>query len=272
MKNFDHSENGNMIDSLDFLYALNVPFIKIGSGDANNVLLLRKAAKMEMPLVVSTGMQTTKTIDNIVNIMQRNNKTNYALMHCVSSYPTDPEDSSLNIIRLLKQQYPNVVIGYSGHEKGIDISKAAVLVGARIIERHFTLDKKQKGSDHKCSLEPHEFGSLVKHIKNLAKLGTLNNEQIFEILGQKNVIELALKEVKHRIVLPSELPCKIKLGKSIVTAKYLKAGDSLKRSDLCIKVSEPNGIPADHFDSVIGRILKCDIDEDSPILFSHLIA
>lgn len=247
-----------------------MPFIKIGSGDANNVLLLRKAAKMDIPLIVSTGMQTTETIDKIVDIMQQSNKSNYALMHCVSSYPTDPEDCSLQMITRLKEQYPTIVVGYSGHEKGIEISKAAVLIGARIIERHFTLDNNQKGSDHKCSLEPHEFESLVNKIKTLEKLRILNKEQIVDMLGHQKVIELALKEIKFRTILPSEMQCRSKLGKSIVATKYLKAGKFLQLCDICIKVSEPNGISAEYFDLVVGKLITADVSEDSPLMWHHI--
>ncbi|XP_011179326.2 sialic acid synthase [Zeugodacus cucurbitae] len=256
--------------SLDFLNELNVPFIKIGSGDANNVLLLRKAAKMDIPLVVSTGMQTTETIQKIVDIMEQSNKTNYALMHCVSAYPTDPEDCSLQMITRLKEQYPNIVIGYSGHERGIDISKAAVLLGARIIERHFTLDNNQKGSDHKCSLEPHEFKSLVDEIKVLEKLRILNKEQILNMFEHQNVIKLALKDIKSKIILPSEMQCRNKLGKSIVATRFLKAGNILNVCDICIKVSEPNGISAEYFDSVIDKQIAADVNGDSPLMWHHI--
>ncbi|CAD6991226.1 sialic acid synthase isoform X2 [Ceratitis capitata] len=256
-------------DSLNFLYTLNVPFIKIGSGDANNALLLRKAAKMDIPLVVSTGMQTSETIKKIVEIMHNNNKTNYALMHCVSSYPTEPEDCSLKIITLLKDLYPNVIIGYSGHEKGIEITKAAVLLGARIIERHFTLDSNQKGSDHKCSLEPEEFEHLIKEVKS-KKLSTMNTEQILNTLGRTKALEMALKDVNIREILPSEMQCKMKLGKSIVAARNLKAGVSLTSRDICIKVSEPNGISAEYFDSVLGKSLLCDVNNDSPLMYQNI--
>lgn len=225
---------------------------------------------MDTPLIVSTGMQTTETIEKIVDIMQKSNKTNYALMHCVSSYPTDPEDCSLNMITRLKEWYPNIVIGYSGHEKGIEISKAAVLIGARIIERHFTLDNSQKGSDHKCSLEPYEFGNLVNEIRTLEKLRTLNKEQIMDMLLHHKAIELALKEIKLRTILPSEMQCRSKLGKSIVATKYLKKGNFLELCDICIKVSEPNGISAEYFDSVVGKLITADVNEDSPLTWSHI--
>lgn len=225
---------------------------------------------MDTPLIVSTGMQTTETIEKIVDIMQKSNKTNYALMHCVSSYPTDPEDCSLNMITRLKEWYPNIVIGYSGHEKGIEISKAAVLIGARIIERHFTLDNSQKGSDHKCSLEPYEFGNLVNEIRTLGKLRTLNKEQIMDMLRHHKAIELALKEIKLRTILPSEMQCRSKLGKSIVATKYLKKGNFLELCDICIKVSEPNGISAEYFDSVVGKLITADVNEDSPLTWSHI--
>ncbi|XP_067615657.1 sialic acid synthase-like [Eurosta solidaginis] len=248
---------------------MDVPFIKIGSGDANNVLLLRKAAKMNIPLVISTGMQTTETIENIVNIMQANNKTDYALLHCISSYPTEAEDCSLPVITNLKTRHPNVVIGYSGHEKGIEISKAAVLLGARIIERHFTLNCNQKGSDHKCSLEPHAFEQLVKDIRRLEKLGIFSKEQIINKLNSTEV-EVALKDLQFRKILQCEIACKRKLGKSIVAAKHLKAGDELKLGDLCIKVSEPIGISPEYFDTVLGKKLAFNVEEDMPLIFNQI--
>lgn len=121
------------IVSLQELYTLDLPFIKIGSGDANNFPLLKYAASIsEIPLIISTGMQTEKTIRKIVCIMKNYNKTNYCLMHCVSSYPTLAENTNLRLMKLLSTWFPDICIGYSGHEEGIAISVAAVLLGAKV--------------------------------------------------------------------------------------------------------------------------------------------
>lgn len=119
--------------SFDELVTLNLPFIKIGSGDSNNQLLLRHAARHPVPLIISTGMINEDGIDRIVNIMKECNKTNFCLLHCISAYPTELKDSKLGMIEHLKMKYPDICIGYSGHEKGLEASLAAVLMGAHVI-------------------------------------------------------------------------------------------------------------------------------------------
>lgn len=120
------------IQSLNELYGMNVPVIKIGSGDANNIELLTKSAQNHTPLIISTGMQDEQTVHRIVNIMKTNNKTNYCLLHCVSSYPTEPSNANLKILNRFRELFPDVCLGYSGHEQGIAISIAAVLLGAKV--------------------------------------------------------------------------------------------------------------------------------------------
>ncbi|KAM7364340.1 N-acetylneuraminic acid synthase [Cochliomyia hominivorax] len=266
--------------SLQQLDELKVPFIKIGSGDANNFLLLQKAAKLSCPLVISTGMQTMETIERITDIMKKAEKTNYALLHCVSSYPTEAKNSQIHMIRVLKKKFPQCVIGYSGHELGIEISKAAVLLGARIIERHFTLNKQQKGSDHKCSLEPLELKNFIYDVEKLVtyiKIEDLNlNEQILTILNNNSIVEEALNSYDSRTndkrdILPCEMDCRYKLGKSVVASKNLKSGQIIQLQDLCIKVSEPNGISAEYIGSVIGTKLKYDVMRDNPLMWYNII-
>lgn len=118
--------------SLDDLYDLNVPVIKIGSGDANNFPLIECAAEHSTPLIISTGMQTEDTVRRIVATMNSNGKSNFCLMHCVSAYPTPPNDVRLRTMNLFQKWFPNVCVGYSGHEQGVLISCAAVLLGAKV--------------------------------------------------------------------------------------------------------------------------------------------
>ncbi|XP_034662679.1 sialic acid synthase [Drosophila subobscura] len=252
--------------SLDFLADLKVPFIKIGSGDANNFPLLKKASGLGLPLVISTGMQTLQTVDKIVSIMEDAGKSDYALMHCVSAYPTPPKDCNLRLISMLKQRFPNVVIGYSGHELGVAITQAAVLLGARIVERHFTLDKNQKGSDHRCSLEPLELKSLIVAIESfkLQKL-PLAAHDIISVLGNGRELEEALRHAGEKEILPCELPCRNKLGKSLVAARSLHKGHKLQLNNVAIKVSEPNGLPAETYFDIVGKELTDSVSEDEPI-------
>lgn len=121
------------IQSLQNLYDLNVPVIKIGSGDTNNFQLLTKAAQNATPLIISTGMQHQSTVERIVKLMGDHNKTNFCLLHCVSAYPTPAEDASLRMLDLYRKRFPNTCLGYSGHEEGIGISAAAVLLGAKVL-------------------------------------------------------------------------------------------------------------------------------------------
>lgn len=118
--------------SLDDLYALGVPFVKVGSGDANNLALIERVAANETPAVISTGMQTEATVRKIVAAMEKQNKQNFCLMHCVSSYPTKPSDVQLRMLELYRDWFPTTCLGYSGHEEGIFISCAAVLMGAKV--------------------------------------------------------------------------------------------------------------------------------------------
>lgn len=120
------------IQSLQDLYSLNVPVIKIGSGDANNIPLLRMAAMNSTPLIISTGMQHAAMVKQINEIMRSNGKANYCLLHCVSSYPTEPHNTNLRMLDLYRKMFPDTILGYSGHEQGIAISVAAVLLGAKV--------------------------------------------------------------------------------------------------------------------------------------------
>ncbi|XP_013107131.2 sialic acid synthase isoform X1 [Stomoxys calcitrans] len=261
--------------SLYQLDLLNVPFIKIGSGDANNFPLLEKAAKLQRPIIISTGMQTATTIERIKRIMSDAKKSNYGIMHCVSSYPTKPEDCQLNKISWLRQIFPHLVIGYSGHEVGIQITQAAVLIGARVVERHFTLDNSLKGSDHKCSLEPRDMKQMVLDLKNLMSSSIidrpLTSSEVFSLLGNTRDVIKALQICNNgKIIEDCEINCRKKLGKSLVTKKALNPGHVICRDDLKVKVSEPNGIWAEYIDEVVGLQLLQYIDADYPLLWEYV--
>ncbi|XP_057658886.1 sialic acid synthase [Diorhabda carinulata] len=235
------------VKSLEFLIDLEVPFIKIGSGDANNFILIEKAAKTAIPLVISTGMQNFVTVKQVYHLVSKYHK-NFVFLHCVSAYPTPIEDINLNVINLFKSTFPDILIGYSGHELGTHISVAAVALGAKVIERHLTLNKNQKGSDHACSLDPVEFRSLVTNIRNVeAAMGRPIKE--FQI---------------------SEKPCYEKLGKTLVYTKRLKSGHKLENGDINVKVAEPKGIDGAEMAKIIGKKLLIDVLEDESILFNHL--
>lgn len=258
-----------MKTSFDQLNEMNLKFIKIGSGDTNNIPMMRYIAKQKTPLIVSTGMQTEATVKKVHEILKEG-CVNFALLHCISSYPTLVEDTQLNYIKRYQEMFPETTIGYSGHESNSAVTLLAVLMGAKIIERHFTIDKNQKGSDHSLSLTPNEMKDLVMKIRFIEKIQVLEN--ILEIvtknklfLDPEEVIFQACKPVVERIIFPCELDCRNKLGKSIVYTRNLPTGHILSSTDITIKVSEPSGISAEYFEDAINKMLRHDVFADNAV-------
>jgi sialic acid synthase len=147
------------IPSADFLAALGMPAIKIASGDLTNFPLLRHAAKLPMPMVLSTGGGSLEDVEAAVSACNPG-----ALLQCTSGYPAKYEELNLNVIRTFRERFW-CVIGYSGHENGIAMSVAAFTLGARIIEKHFTLDRASKGTDQAFSLEPIGMRKMVRDLR-----------------------------------------------------------------------------------------------------------
>lgn len=154
------------IPSLEFILKYDVPFIKIPSAKLTESELLSEAAKSGKTIVLSTGMSTVEEIDEAVNLLEKYSKGNYVLMHTNSTYPTPPEDINLSTIKFLRDRY-NCLVGYSGHEYDLEPTVIAVALGAKIIERHITLDHNMWGSDHFASLEIHAMDMLCKRINEV---------------------------------------------------------------------------------------------------------
>jgi len=159
------------IDSLNFIKEYEVPFIKIPSAHLTNISLLKEVSKSNIPVLLSTGMSTWKMVDEAVNVLEKGN-TDYALLHCNSTYPAPVEELNLRVIQKMQERY-GCIIGYSGHEYDLEPSAVAVVLGAKIIERHITLSHDMWGTDHKSSLEINAMDSLSKRTKSIKKmLGT----------------------------------------------------------------------------------------------------
>ncbi|XP_058118856.1 sialic acid synthase [Anopheles ziemanni] len=255
-----------------------VPFIKIGSGDADNLPLLRYAAGRSIPIVVSTGMQDWEHICSMYNILRE--RKNVAMLHCVSAYPTSPEDSMLQLIPLYRKHFPELTIGYSGHELGVQLSVASVALGAKIVERHFTLDKSWKGTDHRASLDPPEFARMVRYIRAIEGNAGASESIVEKLRAVLDVgdfdeakLQLALKKVavKDRVLLESEKPCHSKLGKSLVYSRNLPAGSILAEGDIGVKVSEPQGLSPRQIDTILGKKLKEAVSMDNPAFENHFV-
>ncbi|XP_074137936.1 N-acetylneuraminate-9-phosphate synthase [Sminthopsis crassicaudata] len=228
--------------AVEFLDELNVPFFKVGSGDTNNFPYLEKAAKKGRPMVISSGMQSMDTMKQVYNIVKPINP-NFCILQCTSAYPLLPEDVNLRVITEYQKAFPDIPIGYSGHETGIMVSVAAVALGAKVLERHVTLDKTWKGSDHQASLEPNELVELVKAVR---------------------LVEKALGSPVKQL-LPCEMACNEKLGKSVVAKVRIPEGTTLTMDMLTVKVGEPKGYPPEGIASLIGRKVKVNIEEDETI-------
>lgn len=232
--------------SIDFLEDLGITSFKFASGDLTNIPLLVYAAKLNKPLFISTGACTLDEIKKTYEeVCKYNDKI--CLLHCTAGYPTEYENLNLRVIETLKKEFPDAVIGYSGHDNGILASSLAFMLGARVFEKHYTLNHSWKGTDHKFSLEPE---GLRKQIRDL------------------NRIELALGD-GSKIIRDFEKDARIKMGKSIYSARDLNAGIILSEKDICIK-SPGNGLPPNYLKSIIGKKLKKDIKEETIILLEDM--
>ncbi len=198
--------------SLRFLDKNGLQAFKISSADLTNLELLTEAAKTKKPLIISTGMSTEDEIISAVNLMKRELAA-FVLLHCNSTYPAPMSDINLTYINRL-QKICNSIVGYSGHERGWEVCVAAVAMGAKVIEKHFTLDKTMEGNDHRVSLLPEEFKEMVKAIRN---------------------VELAMGSNIARTISQGELLNREVLAKSIVAARDIKEGELILKDAVSIK-------------------------------------
>ena len=251
--------------SAEFLDSISVPFIKIGSGDSNNLPMLRKVAMMGRPVVVSTGMCDMSWVRRMVEVLT-SITDKVALLQCTSAYPCPPRDTCLRVMETYRDTWPDLHVGYSGHEEGLAVSVAAARLGAQVIERHFTLDKTWKGSDHKCSLDPRELAALCHHVKNKTELRMF--KELFSET-ENNAVKEAM-EVRTKSVLGSEQSCIEKLGKTIVAKKDIPANSLITSDDVDIKVAEPRGIDPRNIEQYIGKLSRCCIKQDDSIQLAFL--
>ena len=237
----EFSASGWDEESIDFLDRLGVSFFKMASADLTNFPLLEHAAKKGKPMILSTGMANMDIVKAAIKLVSKFN-TQIGVLQCTSTYPAQFDEINLNVLHTYQREFSDAVIGYSGHEHGIAISTAAVALGARIVERHFTLDRTMKGGDHAASLEPQGFTKMVRDIHHIE-----NAMGIFE------------KEVQK-----SELPVFKKLAKSIVSNVNIEAGVKITRDMLTTK-GPGTGINPMKMTSVLGKAAKEYIPMDSVI-------
>ncbi len=176
-------------ESVKLLNENNVPLMKIASFDIVNGKLLEVVAKTGIPTIISRGMATIEEINTALNYFKANN-TEYALLHCMSTYPVNHIDANLNIIKELKKLY-KCPVGYSDHTIGIEVASLSVAVGANIIEKHFTLDINDEGPDHKLSADPNTLKELVEHVRKIETI--LGSNEIKTYLVEKDTLQYRRK-------------------------------------------------------------------------------
>lgn len=228
--------------SVDFLERLNTPCYKIASGDLTNTPLQEYIAKKNKPIFLSTGGGTFQDIERAYKNIYKINKK-ISILHCTASYPADVEDMNLKIITKLKKKYKKLIIGLSDHENGIDAASVAYMLGARVFEKHFTLNRSWKGTDQSFSLEPQGLSKLVRNLSRIPKL-----------LGSE----------KKRMLTKEKSPI-YKMSKTIVASRNLTKGTIIKLNDLSFK-SPGKGFKPYEYSKIVGKKIKKDIKTDE--LFS----
>ena len=242
--NIGFMSTGFDIPSIEFLDTLKPKFYKIPSGEITNKPYLEYVGNVAEKIILSTGMANIEEIKEAVNILEKSGvkKKNITILHCNTEYPTPYEDVNLLAMLHIKNEI-GVEIGYSDHTLGIEVSIAAVALGATIIEKHFTLNRNLPGPDHIASLEPEELKAMISGIRN---------------------IELAISGNGIKEASESEKPNKLIARKSIHIKRKLKKEHVLVSEDLIMR-RPGDGISPMEIDNVIGKILITDIEEDTKL-------
>ena len=230
-------------ESIDLLYEIGLEIFKIPSGEITNLPYLRKIGTLKKEIILSTGMANLGEIEDALNVLMKAGTTreNITILHCNTAYPTLIKDVNLKAMQTIEAEF-NVKVGYSDHTLGIEVSIAAVALGASVVEKHFTLDKNMEGPDHKASLEPDELKAMIHAIRNIEK-----------------AFGSGIKKAS-----PSELKNKPIARKSIVAARDIRKGEAFTEENLTVK-RPGTGISPMKWDEVIGKKATKDYQRDDLI-------
>jgi sialic acid synthase len=221
------------LPSADLLAELDLPAFKIASGDLGNTPLLRHVAAFGKPILLSTGGATMEDVQRAVDTVLPINEQ-VCVLQCTAAYPAEVEDLNLSVITTLRERFPELVIGLSDHQNGIAMAVVAYMLGARVIEKHFTLNHAWKGTDHAFSLMPEGMRRLVRDLHRVpAALGD----------GVKRPLDC-------------EQPALVKMGKKLVAARDLDAGHVLSEADVVVKSPADGGLPPYELERLLGRPLR----------------
>lgn len=244
-KGLDIFSTPSHITDMEMLERLGTRVYKIGADDATNFSFLKNIARLQKPIMLSTGMCTMQEVHEAVNAIVEEGNSNIIIMHTISLYPTAPQYVNLEVIRSLQEEFPQFVIGYSDHTKGVDSCIFAAVMGAKVIEKHFTYDINADGPDHMLSATYEEMKLLVDKVR------------LFEQMRGNGIKMPMGNEIKNRR----------NNRKSIVCIRDLKQGERIEEADIDIK--RPGfGIEPKYLNMIIGRRLTRDIEEDSVLQWS----
>ena len=235
-------------ETIDWINKLNPSAFKISSSLLTCLPIIKYVAKKKRPILMSTGMANMEEIKLAVKTAKNANAKNISLLHCTSIYPTPANLLNLAVIDLLRKKF-NLRVGYSDHSLGTDVAKLAVAAGARIIEKHFTLDSKRKGFDHAISLEPAAFRKMVNGIRLLEKM-----------LGKS-----------EKIVTNQERKKIPNLRRYLVIKNDVKAGEKFTRHNLGFRriLGNRDSLESKHFESILGKKAKQKIAPQTPLTNKH---
>jgi sialic acid synthase len=229
-------------ESADFLGELDVPAFKLASGDLKNTPLQRYVAGFGKPIFLSTGGGTLEDVQRAVDTILPLNEQ-LCVLQCTAAYPAAADDLNLNVIATLRERFPSLVVGLSDHQNGISMALVAYMLGARVIEKHLTLDHALKGTDHAFSLMPDGMRRLVRDLRRApAALGD----------GVKRPLPVERKPLE-------------KMGKKLVAARELEAGHVLAEEDLAIKSPADGGLPPYELDRIVGLRLQRALRPDENV-------
>jgi N-acetylneuraminate synthase len=243
-KNISFFSTAFDIESLEFLKELGLSMVKIPSGEITNLPYLRKAAELFSEVIISTGMSTMNDIEQAINVFLKAglNKNNISILHCNTEYPTRMNDVNLLAMNTIQNIF-NTKVGYSDHTLGTEVPIAAVALGAKIIEKHFTLDRSLPGPDQLASLEPDELKFMVDSIRNI-ELAISGNGKKYPSDSERKNIEIARK--------------------SIVAKTNILKGEFFTEKNITTK-RPGNGLSPMQWDNVIGKIANKNFSEDDLI-------
>jgi len=235
-------------EAVELLDSLGIPAFKIASADITHLPLIRKVASKKKPIFISTGMASMEEIHQAISTIEKEGNKDIIIMHCITSYPTKPEEANLEMIKTLGKEFPSYVIGYSDHTLGTEIAAFSVFYGSKCIEKHFTHDKTLSTSrDHRLSLNSDDFVDLINKLKMAEISKGLSEREEFD--SEKEAVKYARRSIVSQINIPK--------GTKITTEM--------------LDVKRPGtGIQPKYFDEILGKVASRDIKKDIPISWEDL--